>query len=72
MEYIVIGIVGTFLWMAFEMWKAPLLRENTDGSWTTIKDSKKIMDFFKKKNQKLNSYGCSIHRKFLEIIKNNE
>lgn len=51
MEYIVIGIIGTFLWMTFEMWKAPLLRENPDGSWTTIKDSKKIMDFFKKKSK---------------------
>jgi hypothetical protein len=52
MEYIAIGIIGTGLWMVFEMWKAPLLRENPDGSWTTIKDSKKIMDFFKKKNKK--------------------
>jgi hypothetical protein len=52
MEYIVIGIVGTFLWMSFEMWKAPLLRENPDGSWTTIEKSKKIMDLFKKKNKK--------------------
>ncbi len=51
MEYIVIGIVGTFLWMAFEMWKAPLLRENPDGSWTTIRKEKKIIDFFKKKNK---------------------
>jgi hypothetical protein len=51
MEYIVIGIVGTFLWMSFEMWKAPLLRENPDGSWTTIRKERKIMDFFKKKNK---------------------
>lgn len=51
-EYIAIGIVGTFLWMAFEMWKAPLLRENPDGSWSTIEKSKKIMDLFKKKNKK--------------------
>ena len=51
MEYVIIGVVGTILWMAFEMWKAPLLRENPDGSWTTIKDSKKIMDFFKKKSK---------------------
>ncbi len=51
MEYILIGVIGTILWMAFEMWKAPLLRENPDGSYTTIKESKKIMDFFKKKNK---------------------
>jgi hypothetical protein len=51
MECIAILIIGSILWMTFEMWKAPLLRENPDGSWTTIKDSKKIMDFFKKKNK---------------------
>lgn len=51
MGYVIIGIVGTFIWIAFEMWKAPLLKENSDGSWTTIRESKKIMDFFKKKNK---------------------
>ena len=51
MECIAILIIGSILWVVFEMWKAPLLRENPDGSWTTIKDSKKIMDFFKKKNK---------------------
>jgi len=51
MEYILIGVIGTFLWIAFEMWKAPLLRENPDGSWTTIQKEKKIIDFFKKKNK---------------------
>jgi hypothetical protein len=45
-------IVLIFLWIAFEMWKAPLLRENPDGSWTTIRKEKKITDFFKKKNKK--------------------
>jgi hypothetical protein len=52
MEYILILIIGSFLWVVFEMWKSPLLRENPDGSWTTIEESKKIMDLFKKKNKK--------------------
>ena len=51
MEYIAIGLIGTGLWMAYEIWIAPLLKENSDGSYTTIKKSKKIMDFFKKKNK---------------------
>ncbi len=51
MEYIVIGMIGTGLWLTYEIWKAPLLRQNPDGSYTTIKESKKIMDFFKKKNK---------------------
>jgi hypothetical protein len=51
MQYILILIIGSFLWMTFEMWKAPLLKENPDGSWTTITKEKKIIDFFKKKNK---------------------
>ena len=47
----VVIIVLIFLWIAFEMWKAPLLRENPDGSWTTIRKERKIMDLFKKKNK---------------------
>lgn len=51
MECIAILIIGSILWAAFEMWKAPLLKENPDGSWTTIRKERKIMDFFKKKNK---------------------
>ncbi len=51
MEYVAIGMIGTGLWLAYEMWKAPLLEEKSDGSWTTIRKEKKIMDFFKKKNK---------------------
>ena len=51
MEYVIIGIVVTFLWISFEMWKSPLLRENPDGSWTTIRKERKIIDLFKKKNK---------------------
>jgi len=47
----ILMILGA-LWMCFEIWKAPLLRENPDGSYTTIKESKKIMDLFKKKTKK--------------------
>ena len=47
----IVIIVLIFLWIAFEMWKAPLLRQNPDGSWTTIRKERKIMDFFKKKNK---------------------
>jgi len=54
--YIATQIIGILmilgaLWMCFEIWKAPLLRENPDGSYTTIEESKKIMDFFKKKRK---------------------
>ena len=51
MEDILILMSFSICWIAFEMWKAPLLRENSDGSWTTIQKEKKIMDVFKKKNK---------------------
>ena len=51
MIYLGIVMMCGGVWIAFEMWKSPLLRENPDGSYTTIKESKKIMDFFKKKNK---------------------
>jgi hypothetical protein len=52
MVYLAIGMILTGLWITFEIWKAPLLRENPDGSWTTIRKEKKIMDFFKKKTKR--------------------
>jgi hypothetical protein len=47
----VIGVIITifFLWLCFEIWRAPMLRENEDGSWTTIKPANKLKDLFKKK-----------------------
>ncbi len=51
-KVIAICMILSGLWIAFQIWKAPLLRENPDGSWTTIEESKKIMDLFKKKNKK--------------------
>jgi hypothetical protein len=51
MIYLVIVMMCSGIWIAFEIWKAPLLRENPDGSWTTIRKERKIMDLFKKKNK---------------------
>ena len=48
MEYFAIGIIGTGVWMAFEIWRAPLMQENEDGSWTELKPTKKL---FKRKNK---------------------
>ena len=48
---IILILILLWIWIAFELWKAPLLRENPDGSWTTIRKEKKIIDFFKKKTK---------------------
>jgi hypothetical protein len=52
MVYLAIGMILSGFWIAFQIWKAPLLRENPDGSYTTIEKEKKIMDFFKKKTKR--------------------
>ena len=45
MMYIAIGIIGTILWMAFEMWRAPFMEDN--GRIT--KQGNKLSDLFKRK-----------------------
>ena len=44
---IIAGIVF-ILWMGYSGWAAPLMRENEDGSWTTLRPQKKFIDLFKK------------------------
>ena len=45
MIYFVIGIIGTTIWMAFEMYTAPMMDD--DGRIT--KPGNKLSDLFKKK-----------------------
>jgi hypothetical protein len=44
---IIVGIVFV-LWMGYSGWASPLMRENEDGSWTTLRPEKKFSDLFKK------------------------
>lgn len=46
MEYLLLGIGGTILWMAYEMYTAPMMDENTGR---IIEPGKKLSDLFKKK-----------------------
>ena len=52
-EYTIFGIilVVVSLWMAFEIWRAPMMRENEDGTYTTIRPERKFKELFKKKNK---------------------
>jgi hypothetical protein len=45
MIYFIIGIVGTILWMAYEMYTAPMMDDN--GRIT--KPGKKLSDLFKRR-----------------------
>ena len=47
MEYFAIGIIGTALWLAFEIWRAPLVDQND----RIIIPEKKLKDLFKSKTK---------------------
>lgn len=47
MEYIAIGLIGTGLWIAYEIYTAPMM----DESGNITKEGKKLSDLFKKKNK---------------------
>jgi hypothetical protein len=50
MKLIILLIILIVLWVvvfAYEMWRAPLLEEQPDGSWKTIKPAKTWRDLFK-------------------------
>jgi len=36
------------IWMAYEIWRAPLMEETEDGRWITKRPKKKLSDLFKK------------------------
>lgn len=46
-QYIVIGMIGTGLWMAYEIYRAPMM----DDNGKIIKEGNKLSDLFKKKNK---------------------
>jgi hypothetical protein len=50
-DYTLFGItlVLSSLWMAYEIWRAPLMEETEDGGLRTIRPTKKLRDLFKKK-----------------------
>lgn len=48
MKILLIVILLLFVWIAFEMWRAPLMEETEDGGLRTIRPAKKLSDLFKK------------------------
>jgi len=45
MEYIAIGLIGTGIWLAYEIYTAPMMDENGN----IIKKGKSLKDLFKRK-----------------------
>ena len=46
MIYFIIGIVGSVIWIGFEMYRAPMMDEQTGN---IIKPGKKISDLWRKR-----------------------
>jgi hypothetical protein len=38
-----------WIWIFYEAWRAPMMRENEDGSYTTIRPERKLSDLVKKR-----------------------
>ena len=43
-----ICIILFAIWLTFEIWRAPLMQENEDGSWTELKPTNSL---FKRKKK---------------------
>ena len=52
MIYLGIFAIGVALWMAYELWRAPLLRQDReDGPFITVRPKRKLSNLFKRKKQ---------------------
>ena len=51
MKWLGIIMLLVVVWMAYEIWRAPLIEEKEDGRMVVKKPTKKLSDLFKKKNK---------------------
>ena len=47
--YILIALTVSFIWIAYEMWRAPMGEETEDG-YREIKPAKKLKDLWRKQH----------------------
>jgi len=52
-EIKIIGIffLCTFVWMAFEVWRAPTYDDKSNGKFTEIEPTKKLSNLFKRRKK---------------------
>ena len=55
-------MIVTGLWIAFEIWRAPLMQETEDGRLITKRPTRKFSDLFKK-NKKLGGSYSDLEKK---------
>jgi hypothetical protein len=49
MKGIILLFISLWIWIGYEMWRAPLLEETDDGKLITKRPERKLKDLFKKK-----------------------
>ncbi len=57
MKYLILAATITTLWMAYEIWRAPLMEETDDGKLVTKRPTRKLSDLFKKRETRNSSSG---------------
>jgi hypothetical protein len=50
MIYIVIILLIPYIWIGYEVWRAPLMVETKDGKLKTIRETKKITDLWQRRS----------------------
>ena len=60
----ILGVIFilVFIWMAYELWRAPLMEETDDGRLITKRPTRKFSDLFKK-NKKLGGSYSDLEKK---------
>lgn len=49
MKYVGLILVITSIWMAYEIWRAPLMEETDDGKLITKRPTRKLSDLWRKR-----------------------
>lgn len=49
MMILIYVLVAGYLWLIYEAWRAPMVREESDDSITYLEDPKTLKDVFKRK-----------------------
>ena len=50
MKFIILLMIVIGLWIAFEIWRAPLMEETQDGKLKTKRPTKKLSDLWRKQS----------------------
>ncbi len=62
MKILGVILILVFIWMAYELWRAPLMEETDDGRLITKRPTRKFSDLFKK-NKKLGGSYSDLEKK---------